>query len=279
MSPAVPALALLLLQAETTRRPDLLPVPDITESERSYRLEPEGGGLVYRGKPFTAHIAADGSVRFEDQRGVTRALPTPTSLPAGTPTLQGTLRDLLGPRRRGSGPRPKPSGPPPRSTAYIPPNWASPRELCQDPKSSCFFDQRDVVTSGVFVDWERHLVGLPARTSNREEKARFLAVTAPLRARMAAQAHAENLRAALWDLPALLDRIWSDRRYSAAERRRLLFELWAEYAGTPESEAACATILAFIRRRLPAGSRDGYTDAELDRYRTVAGRVFDPYGE
>ncbi len=271
----VSALAWLLSQQESHPRLDLV-TPAIREkADRPYVLQSERDGLVYRGEDFTAHVAADGSVRFEDKRGPKLTLPSPAPLPPGTPTLAGTLRDLLAQRRPKAKPRPATTAPP-ASIDYISPNWADPRELCQDPRASCFLDRRNVVAMGAFSDWERHLVGMPDKTAHREEKARFLAATAPMRERMAEAAHAEDLRVALLDLPALLDRVWSDRRRSAAERRRLLYELWAEYIPNPEATPARATILGFIRRRLPAGSPDAYTDDELARYR-AASPGFEPY--
>jgi hypothetical protein len=131
--------------------------------------------------------------------------------------------------------------------------------------------------TGIFADWDLYLVGMPNKTTGREEKARFLAATALLRTRMAEQAHAENLKAAQWDLPALLQRIWSDSTQSPAERRQLLLELWREYAEMADNQISCAIIIAYIRRHLPAGSPEAYTAGELSRVRSDAGPRFDPY--
>jgi hypothetical protein len=139
-------------------------------------------------------------------------------------------------------------------------------------------DQRGVIVTGIFVDWDLYLVGMPNKAAGREEKARFLAATAPLRTRMAEQSHAEDLKTAQWDLPALLQRIWSESKQSPAERRRLLLELWREYAEMADNETSCTIIIAYIRRHLPAGSPDAYTADELSRARSDAGPRFDPYG-
>ena len=94
----------------------------------------------------------------------------------------------------------------------------------------------------------------------------------------------KNLAAAVARTPARLERIWRDRT-SAAEKRVLLFELWDECAEDGPSgvvsaaSAVRAALVAFVRRRLPPGSRDAFTDEELralNRRRTSRAR-FEPY--
>lgn len=284
MALLAPVLACLLLQEQPRPRLDLVHPPVTVTPDRFYELEGERDGLIYRGDHFTAHVAPDGSVRFDDKGGVPFQMPWPSPLPAGTPTLAGMLRGLLSKRpvqtRAPSRVGDFPDEPPPQTTAYIPPNWADPRELCQDSKSHCFFDQNKIKVKAVlFTDWELRLVGYPKKTPHREEKAHFLAATAPLRDHMAEAAHAEDLKAALWDLPALLEKVWSSNRDKPEEGRRLLYELWSEYAASPDANAApaCATILGFIRRRLPAGSPTAYTNGELAKYKAAGPAGFDPY--
>jgi hypothetical protein len=76
-----------------------------------------------------------------------------------------------------------------------------------------------------------------------------------------------------------LAELWHDQRYSARERRRLLFELWRE---TDESDAGAQardTILTFIRRILPCKSAEGYQTEELRALQASAPeRKFSPYG-
>ncbi|HEX7599030.1 MAG TPA: hypothetical protein VF518_12505, partial [Polyangia bacterium] len=176
------------------------------------------------------------------------------------------------------------SAPPPQTFNATPTIWPSASELakmdCENPNNAnCHFSKNTkVVPGGGFVDWERFLLGIPDKAAAREDKAHFLAATEPLRTRMAEEAHAENLKAALLDLPSLLEKIWSSTQYPPAERRRLLHELWREYAEMPGTAPSCATILGFIRRRLPAGSPNAYTAAELAHLRPDAGPRFDPYG-
>jgi hypothetical protein len=101
---------------------------------------------------------------------------------------------------------------------------------------------------------------------------------------VAAVRDAANLRAAVTRTPRDLDRLWRSAA-PAAEKRALLFEMWDECAESGPADvvdsarAVRAAIVAFIRRRLPPGSPDAFTAAELralDRRRTSA-EHFDPY--
>jgi hypothetical protein len=83
---------------------------------------------------------------------------------------------------------------------------------------------------------------------------------------MAIAARKTDMKSALEHLPERLDELWGDQRYTARERRRVLYELWYETDRTPEGERAARTIDAFIRRRLPCGSPDGYTGGELELF-------------
>jgi hypothetical protein len=277
--------ALMLAQTagEPGKRLDLFKPTKAEKDTPSYRLDPAKDGLVYRGPQFTAHIARDGVVQFKDKVPAKRLLPLPVPLPPGTPTLSSLIKDHLTGRPRKSTPPGNAPGTP--ALNQSPSMWPNPRDQanmdCENPNDPrCRFPRKtQVVSSGAAVDWERFLLGLPKKEAAREDKARFLATTEPLRTRMAAEAHAEDLRTALWDLPALLEKIWSKTDSPPAERRRLLHQLWLEYAEMPGNESSCATIIAFIRRRLPAGSPDGYTADELAPLRPDAGPRFEPYGQ
>ena len=101
---------------------------------------------------------------------------------------------------------------------------------------------------------------------------------------LAAAENAGNLRDAVVRTPAALERVWRGPG-SPAARRRLLFTLWDECAETGSDEvvtaarAVRAAIVAFVRRRLPAGSRAAYTSAELEALnaRRTSRARFDPY--
>jgi hypothetical protein len=277
------ALVLAEPAGETGKRVDLFKPTKPEKDAPSYRLEPEKDGLVYRGPKFTAHIARDGAVRFDNKVPIKSFLPLPIPLAPGTPTLGSLIKDHLTGRPRKTTPPPSEPGPPPQVVNQNPSIWPSAGELskmdCANPYDHhCHYPKAPVQASGgTMVDWERYLLGLPKKEAFREEKARFLATTEPIRTSMAAEAHAEDLKAALWDLPTLVEKIWSKTDYPPAERRRLLYQLWLEYAEMPDNESSCATIIAFIRRRLPAGSPDAYTADELARLRPDAGPRFAPY--
>jgi hypothetical protein len=105
------------------------------------------------------------------------------------------------------------------------------------------------------------------------------------RAGIAASNRRDDLRDSIPMLRRQLAAIWGDRRIAAAERRRLLFELWDECAETGDEQTiaaartARAAIVVFIRRNLPAGTDAAYTASELralDATRTSTAR-FDPY--
>ena len=83
-----------------------------------------------------------------------------------------------------------------------------------------------------------------------------------------------------------LARLWAATPDTAA-RKQALFELWDECVetGDPAVVAAAAAarrlVIAFIRARLPAGSPDAFTPAELDAL-ALARRsqaAFQPYDE
>jgi hypothetical protein len=119
----------------------------------------------------------------------------------------------------------------------------------------------------------------------RYEKAKFLDETREMRCAMAAVERSDNLREAVHALSSFLDKIWSHDAWSPAERRRVIFELWDDCAeeGDVEMLAAAAqaraSIVGFIRRRLPEGSTAGYGLDELARLNRGrrSQQVFDPY--
>lgn len=111
-----------------------------------------------------------------------------------------------------------------------------------------------------------------------------LEATRAKRMAIAADERRRNLYAAIADTPARLRRIWASAQ-PAAQRRRLLFQLWDECAERGPQDVVAgavairAIIVGFIRNQLPAGSRDAFRPAELEalnRARTSRAR-FQPY--
>lgn len=116
-------------------------------------------------------------------------------------------------------------------------------------------------------------------------KLRILDTTRAHRARMKTNFEVEAMDRALGDLAHYLQAVWAERRWSSAVRRRVLFELWDEAAETGNSLVVDGGVRArviishFIASRLPPGSDDAYTAAELahlNRQRASAA-AFAPY--
>jgi hypothetical protein len=120
-----------------------------------------------------------------------------------------------------------------------------------------------VDVSGSF-DLTDEIMRTLGQRSYQVEKARFLSATFEFRIKLAMEARKRDIMRALDRLPERLDELWSDGRYSARERRRILSELWLEMDRTAEGQSAAGIIEQFIRRRLPCGDPDAYTKDELD---------------
>ena len=116
----------------------------------------------------------------------------------------------------------------------------------------------------------------------RAEKAAFMNQTEAMRKKMTQADLRERRLASLTHLPETLDRIWHDTRMSTVERRKQLFETWKD-ASMSESEIGDAAkeaggiIETYVRRYLPQGSEDAFTDDELERYNRGQRTRFQPY--
>ena len=239
-----------------------------------YQLRPAGDGYVYKGRAFEARVAGDGVVTFRDRKAFFDHVgligkPVP---PAGeTGSLQGLLFGRKAKHRQPEAPlEPLPSSPADR---------LEPSELCP-PNSGCYRlpDSQVVGGAGATMDLNDEILRSLGQDPYRIEKARFLTATFEFRMKLAVAAHREDMRKSLDRLADALANLWSDSRYSARERRRVLFELWRETDGTPEGKRAANAIERFIQRQLPSGSPDAYTAAELKAYRESApDRKFAPY--
>jgi hypothetical protein len=270
--------------------PSLLP-PVVSgkpvETPAAYRLRGvEGGGYEYDDARFRAKIARDGRVSFVDRRGsmVFSLLPIwPQPLPEGTPSVEGSVRQLLGKRRRGPPPPPRdPKAEPATTTAQGAPldererKWRA--ETAMIP----------VMVAKGTMDLTDEYLRLMGEDPYRREKARFLASTFDMRLQMAVKAEAQDLRTALGALPDRLAAIWGDRGQPAPARRRLICGLWSELSGKtgaePNAEAdpkatppAARIIENFVRTHLPAGSPDAFTAQELGACGDGRGAHFAPY--
>jgi hypothetical protein len=252
-SPAEPARAV-------SAPPLLAPLKAPAPADRQYDLQraKDGtGDLVYEAPGFTARIARDGAVRFIDRHfrplsawSFVPFAPSPT--PAGRPSPQGLMVDLLAgrkPRRLSPVDESAAPAPPmliPRMTPYRP----DPSEVCRYPRP-CYFQAGLVIVgvSGTF-DLTDELMRLAGQDPYRYDKARFLAGTSQLRGGLAARAVAEDVRRALAELPAKLEELACDGSRSVRERRATLEALRQEIvADTAPARAAAATIGRFLDTR------------------------------
>jgi len=204
-------------------------------------LKPDGGGRFrVKDGPVIAHVERDGRVAFEDQSPIGVRVASPREV---RKKLAAWLRDPFG-----------------ESPADIPP----------------------------LIEGRFELTDLAMRMAGEDpysaRKLDLLDRTRPERMRLAAAETSSNLKDAVARTPATLEAIWRGPG-DLAGKRRLLFTLWDECAETGSAEvlasarAVRASIVAFIRRRLPRGSRAGYSDRELDALnaRRTSRERFAPY--
>ncbi|HEU5055330.1 MAG TPA: hypothetical protein VFU21_02340 [Kofleriaceae bacterium] len=155
------------------------------------------------------------------------------------------------------------------------------RVAFEDKKSIGF--ELPLITGGAFelTDLAMRMAGQDPYSSR---KMALLDRTRAERMQLAAAETSSNLKDAVVRTPAALERIWRAPG-DLAGKRRLLFTLWDECAETGSAEvlassrAVRAAIVAFIRRRLPRGSRAGYRSRELDALnaRRTSRERFEPY--
>jgi hypothetical protein len=232
--------------------------PVDVSAEAEYRLRQVGEGYLYVSPRFEARVGRDGLVNFKDRRGsITFPFFDKVPLPRG-PTLESTVRDYLG-KRRG-----RKNEPPPEPEPE--PYWRrmEPSEVCP-PRSPCYVPETAtaIKVRGSFDLTDEIMRGL-GQDPYASEKARFLSATFEFRIKLAIAARRADLKREIGKLPERLDELLGDGRYSARERRRILYELWRETDRDVDGERAASIIRDFVRRRLPCGAADGYTRAELD---------------
>jgi hypothetical protein len=118
------------------------------------------------------------------------------------------------------------------------------------------------------TDW---LLGRRGHDPYASQKLAILEQTRKTRERMTANWDVLVMDRALADLPHYLQAVWRHRAWPAAVRRQILFELWDEAAEVGSAQLrdggvrARLIIATFIASRLPPGSEDAYSAAELAR--------------
>jgi hypothetical protein len=246
-----PPVRSLLAPIATDRRP-----PPPRQEYQLRRLKNGTGDLMYESPAWKARVARDGSVSFHDKHISIDLAPwffrpkvfRPPIM--GVPSLQTALR--------GAAPLPPPPPPEvqeqsavnynaglpvPAMTPYRP----DPSEACQYPRP-CFFQAELVLldVSGI-ADVTDELIRLSGQDPYRFAKARFLLGTRELRIRLAARAHADDLRNSTAELPHLLTTIACNDRLSPRDRRAIIEALRQELdTATPEARAADHVIERFL---------------------------------
>jgi hypothetical protein len=245
------------LWAPTLKRGDV-------EEAATYGLHKWGEGYVYDGSKFEARVGRDGVVTFKDRHGSIAGSVFPFSfIPRAAARQPGASRpsDFSEPGTNRRGPWLPTPRQPPVSDRKIPQE-----ELCP-PNSSCYaLPMANLVRVSGNFDLTDEIMRMLGQDPYRLEKARFLSATFEFRIKMAIEARKIDMKKALDHLPAHLDELFGDGRYTPRERRRILYELWYEMDRTADGERAAKIILDFIRRRLPCGVADSYTRAELDAF-------------
>jgi hypothetical protein len=236
------------------------------------------GGYWYDEDAWRADVAVDGTVHFTDHNINLKSFrigpikPVDNGQP-NRPSLQGMFYEL-------SHGHPPPD-PWERSRAPLSPYHADPRYACL-PRDPCYFvpmgGSEGMIAAGGIADVTDMYMRWMHQDPYRRAKAKFLAATQDLRAKMATRRLAVVLRASLAELPARLAALWDDPARAPVEKRHLLWLLWSETSDDGDGAAARARIERFIRERLPRGSPDAFTDDELARYGAATQGRFAPYG-
>jgi hypothetical protein len=245
-------------------RPPPAPARDPNDPPMDYELHRVKGGsgdLTYDAPGFTARIAHDGSVTFRDKHfsASFALLPNLRRQPTitGVPTLESVLRG------NAKKPDPTPVSPAEQAALYgsrlpiptVTPYRPDPREACQYPAPCFFYAPVLLLSIKTTFDLTDELMRLGGQDPHRYAKARFLAGTREMRTRMAARAHADDVRKSATGLPEHLEAIACDGRLSVGERRAIIEALGAELdTSTAEGRAAEAEIGSFLAR---FGQADG----------------------
>jgi hypothetical protein len=264
-------LALLVLAAPPVYLP---PAPAATLVQPVvYRIRRrDGGGYIYDADVFDALIARDGTVSFRDDHGMLNLLlpiAAPQRLPPGTPTLEGSIKQVLA--RPGTAVATAATG----ATTGTRPRVVL--EICES--KSCVDPERLTTLLGATFDISDEISRLAGDDPYRAQKAGFLRATADWRLGLTRAQRDREAQAALASQERQLQAIWSNRRYTPAERRHLLFNLWLEMdRDSPDGRRGADGVIWFIRRKLPAGSQAAFTPEELRVMNAAAAPLlFAPY--
>ncbi len=121
-------------------------------------------------------------------------------------------------------------------------------------------------------------VGVSGRAVEAERKW-FLRQTRDLRDELADTVRRQELARARTALRSELERIWCDPGKSPTARRRAIFERWDQTSADEIGQHGRDTVIDFIQRRIPEGTKLAYSTAELASLnaRRQQHQPFEPY--
>ncbi len=225
-----------------------------------YGLRLSGRGYAYEDQNFEARVAPDGTVSFRDKHGRASFTPIAWVAKVEQPPPSGNAGNAYSQRA------PWLPGP---ETTQGPTRSMAPEEVCP-PGSPCWMPPgMNVTLASTSLDLTDEIMRTLGKDPYAREKARFLSATFEFRMKLAVASRQDRMDDALDFMPQRLEALWADTRYSPRERRRILYQLWYETDATPEGVRAAGMIDLFVKNRLPCGSADGYTRAELDEFRRI----------
>jgi len=235
--------------------------------ETTGRLAPHGGGR-YRSNEgvFTADVAADGSVKIKDHKNlnVHVALPRPKMIGRGIADWYTSDKGPYGADGK--------------------------RSLENQVSGSVDKEDRSktavIPVLGGGFDVGDMLMRRHGQDPYAARKLAYLDATRDERVEIGNKHRAEQLAQAAKLMQKNLDRMWASVA-DLAGRKQALFEMWDECAETGEpavveaGAAARRLVVGFIRARLPAGSANAYTAAELAAYNRSkhSSQGFAPYAD
>ncbi|AKF06172.1 hypothetical protein DB32_003321 [Sandaracinus amylolyticus] len=146
-----------------------------------------------------------------------------------------------------------------------------------------FEDRPGIQTDGFSTSGSFDITDAFMRASGQDpyaaEREWFMEHTEELRNRLEDETRAQAMAAGMRRLRGQLTRIWQDEARPAEQRRRAIFEQWAEVDDSGGGGDARSVIEEFVREHLPLGSPDAFTSDELRRLngRLESGTRFAPY--
>lgn len=241
--------------------------PDIDSGQ----LAPSGGG-TYRSDEgvFTAKVDRDGSVSLKDSKNfnIRFALPRPKQVGRKVASWYTDKNKPVG---------------------QLPPDKTTTEPVLNNGEATGQYDRKPdhgeaplPIVSGGF-DVTDALMRQKGIDPYAAKKLAYLDSTRDQRVQIGQRHRAKQLEQATVIMKGNLDRVWS--LPTPVARREALFELWDECAETGTDEliaagrAARTLVIGVIRTRLPAGSTDAYSAADLAAFnrKKQSKATFAPY--